>query len=126
VRRRYKSFEDTPVWQRAHGLVLKIYEISTRFPKEEMYSLTSQIRRAVISVEANIAEAFGRYHYLDKLNFYYNARGSLEESKSHWMTTKDLKYITQDKYEELKIEIEQVEEELNKIIVTLRNKSEKS
>jgi len=88
--------------------------------------LTSQIRRAVISVEANIAEAFGRYHYLNKLNFYYNARGSLEESKSHWITTKDLKYITQDKYEELSIEIEQVGEELNKIIVTLRNKSEKS
>ena len=97
MKRRYKSFEDTPVWQRAHGLVLKIYEISTRFPKEEMYTLTSQIRRAVISVEANIAEAFGRYHYLNKLNFYYNARGSLEESKSHWITTKDLKYITQDK-----------------------------
>lgn len=119
---KYRGFEKTQIWQKAHKIVLKIYEISKQFPKEEIYALTSQMRRAAISIEANIAEAFGRYHYLDKLNFYYNSRGSIEETKSQLITSKDLKYISLNIYSETKGELDELSKELNKIIITLRNK----
>ena len=87
-----------------------------------MYALSSQIRRSVISIEANIAEAFGRYHHLDKLNFYYNSRGSLEETKSHLITAKDLGYTPENKYLEIRKMLELLGKELNLVIASLRNK----
>lgn len=119
---KYRNFEETPIWQRAHKLVLTIYEISKEFPKEEIYALTSQMKRAAVSIEANIAEAFGRYHYLDKLNFYYNSRGSVEETKSHLITCKDLIYIHTQTYSDIKNELDILGKELNKIIITLRKR----
>lgn len=77
-----KSFEDLEVWQKGKTLTLRIYDIGTHFPKDEVYGITSQIKRAALSVPANIAEGFGRYHFLDKAKFYLNARGSLYELKS--------------------------------------------
>ena len=78
-----KSFEDLEVWQKGKTLTIRIYEIAAHFPKDEVYGITSQIKRAALSVPANIAEGFGRYHFLDKAKFYLNARGSLYELKSH-------------------------------------------
>ena len=78
----YKSFEEMPVWQKAHKLAVEIFHVSEHFPRKEDYGLTSQLRRAALSISANIAEAFGRFHYRDKLNFYYNSRGSAHETKS--------------------------------------------
>jgi len=80
--KKYRSFEDMPIWDKSQKLVLNAYRYTKSFPKEEAYNLTSQIRRSAVSITANIAEAFGRYHYSDKNKFYYNARGSLEELKS--------------------------------------------
>ena len=119
---KYSSFEQSSVWQLAHKVVLRIYGISKNFPKEETYALSSQIRRSVISIEANIAEAFGRYHYLDKLSFYYNSRGSLEETKSHLITSKDLEYTTLNEYADIKSVLEILSKELNLVITALRNK----
>jgi len=65
----YKSFEEMPVWQKAHILAVEIFHVSEHFPRKEDYGLTSQLRRAALSIPANIAEAFGRFHYRDKLNF---------------------------------------------------------
>ena len=118
----YKNFQESSIWQKAHQLTLQIYENTKDFPKEETYSLTSQIRRSVISIEANIAEAFGRFHYLDKLNFYYNVRGSLEETKSHIITANDLGYVKNEKGLEIKNSLDELGRELNAIIKTLRNK----
>ena len=89
-----KSFEDLEVWKRAKELAVKIYKLTTTFPKDEIFGTTSQIKRAVLSVPANIAEGFGRYHYLDKAKFYLNARGSLFELKSHLLVAADLKFIS--------------------------------
>ena len=78
-----KTFRDLRVWQKAHEFVLAVYKYSEGFPKSELFGLTSQLRRAAVSISANIAEGFGRYHYLDKNKFNYNARGSLNEA-THW------------------------------------------
>jgi four helix bundle protein len=119
---KYLGFEDTTIWKEAHSAVLAIYEMSKKFPSEERFALLSQMRRAAVSIEANIAEAFGRYHYKDKLNFYYNSRGSIEETKSHMMTSRDLGYITRDDFNAVKVQLDIVKVEINRIITTLRNK----
>ncbi len=73
--RTVRTFEDLEVWQKSKRLALQVYEITTAFPKDEMYGIISQIKRAALSVPANIAEGFGRYHFLDKAKFYLTARG---------------------------------------------------
>ncbi len=118
----YKDFEDMPIWKRAMDLAVKIFEISESFPKKEDYGLTSQIRRSALSISANIAEAFGRFHYADKLNFYYNSRGSLAETKNHMIYGMRVKYIDLKTFNNLKEEINQIWEELNTIITTIRDK----
>lgn len=120
----YKSFEEMPVWQKSMNLAVEIFEISERFPRKEDYGLTSQIRRSALSISANIAESFGREHILNKLNFYYNARGSLSETKSHLIYGIKVKYFAQDEFDELDKIIRMIWEEMNKIIVTLKNKSQ--
>src|SRR3989344_3107404 len=77
------SFEDLQVWQLATQLAEKIYILTKSFPKNDEFALMSQIKRSSTSISANIAEAFGRFHYNDKKKFLYNARGSLLETKSH-------------------------------------------
>lgn len=88
-----KNFEDLDVWQMSKQLTLKIYELTNSIPKEEMYGITSQLKRAGLSVPANIAEGFGRYHFMDKAKFYLTARGSLYELKSHLLIAKELGFI---------------------------------
>jgi len=74
-----KSFKDLLIWQKFHDLVMEVYRITLHFPKEELFALTSQIRRAAGSIPANIAEGFARKGIKDKLRFYNIAMGSLNE-----------------------------------------------
>lgn len=74
-----KRFNELIVWQKAHQFVLNIYAMSSKFPKEEIYGLTSQFRRAAISIAANIAEGYAKKGKADKLRFFNIAQGSLEE-----------------------------------------------
>lgn len=76
-----KRFTDLIVWQKAHAFVLSVYRLSADFPKSEIYGLTSQLRRAAISVPANIAEGFKKIGSADKLRFMNIAQGSLEECR---------------------------------------------
>ncbi len=87
-----KCFEDLIVWQKAHQLVLSIYRISDNFPKAEIYGLTSQLRRAAISIPANIAEGFKKRSKLEKTRFMNIAQGSLEECRYYLILIRDLKY----------------------------------
>lgn len=75
------SYEDLEIYKMSMDLAVNIYKETKKFPKDETYGMRDQIRRAVASVGANIAEGFGRYHYKDKLLFMYNARGSLYETR---------------------------------------------
>jgi len=93
-----KSFKDLKVWQKAHELALLIYRLTTKFPNEERFGLTSQMRRAAISVPSNIEEGFQRSYKKVSINFYDIADGSLEELKYQLLLSKDLKYITLDEY----------------------------
>lgn len=87
-----KSFRDLIVWQKAHLLVLAVYQLSQNFPKDELYGLTSQLRRSASSVAANIAEAFKKKSKLDKLRILNIAQGSLSETEYHLLLSGDLKY----------------------------------
>jgi four helix bundle protein len=87
-----KNFQDLIVWQKAHQFVLSIYRFSDSFPKSELYGLTSQIRRAAVSIAANIAEGFKKKTKPDKANYLNIAQGSLEECRYYLILAKDLGY----------------------------------
>ncbi len=119
----YKTFEDMPVWKKAMDLAVKTFELTEKLPKKEDYGLTSQIRRSALSVSANIAEAFGRRHTLDKLNFYYHSRGSLAETKSHLIYGNRVKYFQNSEFMGIKGLIQDIWKEINSIIVTMSKKT---
>jgi len=107
-----KSFQELIVWQKAHCLTLKIYQLSKEFPKEEIFTLTSQIRRASISVESNIAEGFSRRSSKESKRFYYMANASLEETKCQLLIAKDLKYLSERELQE----VYNIAEEVGKLL----------
>src|SRR4030042_5325999 len=117
---KFTSFTEMPVWQKAHKMVLDVFKLSASFPKEETYGLTSQMKRAALSVSGNIAEAFGRFHYLDKNKFYLNARGSLEEMRNYLIVAQDLGYTKTGAFNQLMFDINRISEELNTLIKSLR------
>jgi four helix bundle protein len=96
-----KSFQDLNAWKESHKLVLIIYKSSGKFPAEEKFGLTNQIRRASISITSNIAEGFGRKSAMDKKHFYLMAKTSLAEVQNQLITVKDLSYIEKNKFEEI-------------------------
>jgi len=87
-----KKFTDLIVWQKAHNLVLLTYKLSERFPKSEIYGLTSQLRRAAVSIPANIAEGFREKSKAEKLYYLNIAHSSLEECRYYFILAKDLGY----------------------------------
>jgi len=87
-----KSFEQLIVWQKAHQFVLGAYRFTDTFPRNEIYGLTSQLRRAAVSIPANIAEGFKKRGRADKVRFYNIAQGSLEECRYYLILSKDLNY----------------------------------
>jgi len=110
------NFRDLNVWKRAHELELKLYRYTTKFPRTEMFGMIDQLRRASISISANIAEGMGRGTYADRIRFYYNARGSMYEVDSLLMTVKDLKYLSIIEYNDLLQLVEDVGRLLNGFI----------
>lgn len=115
-----KSFKDMPVWQEAIRIAEAVHGLTETLPRKEDYGFTSQIRRAALSISANIAEAFGRYHAGDKINFYYIARGSLTEMESHLEYGARVGYIAPADQASLQTSLNVLHHDLNKVIVTLR------
>jgi four helix bundle protein len=87
-----KTFQDLVVWQKAHQLVLAIYEFTAHFPKSETYGLALQMRKAAVSIPANIAEGFRRRGKADKVRFLNTSESSLEESRYYLILSEDLGY----------------------------------
>ena len=96
-----KDYSELIVWQKAMDLVTMIYRASSSFPKEELYGLTSQIRRAAISIPSNIAEGTGRRTTRDFLHFLFIANGSLKEAETQILVAERLGYISENKRSEL-------------------------
>ena len=97
-----RTFRDLIVWQKAHQLVLALYRLTENFPKSEIYGLTSQLRRAAVSVPANIAEGFKKTGRADKARFMNTAQGSLEECRYYLILAADLGYgATDELYNQL-------------------------
>ncbi len=88
-----RRFEDLVVWQKAHSLVLRVYKLTKGFPKDELFGLTSQMRRAAVSVPANIAEGFSKKGRADKARIMNISQASLEELRYYFILSKDLGYI---------------------------------
>ena len=95
------TFKGLIVWQKSHLLVLSIYKATKNYPKEEVYALTSQVRRAAVSIAANIAEGYKKKTTANKLNFLNISEGSLEEVKYYIVLSKDLEYINEKTANEL-------------------------
>jgi four helix bundle protein len=92
MRQPAKTFEDLVVWQKAHAFVLVIYRMTRDYPKSEIYGLSSQFRRAAVSIAANIAEGFRKRGDADKVRFLNIAQGSLEECRYYLILSGDLGY----------------------------------
>lgn len=118
-----KNFQGLQVWQEAHQLVLSVYRMSGTFPAEERYGLTSQIRRAAVSVAANIAEGFKRKGKRDKMRFYNLSEASLEEVKYYLVLARDLNYAADT--EPLTNQAESVSRMLYRLIESISKRSER-
>ena len=117
-----KNYKELKVWQRSYQLCLDIYKITKGFPKEERYGLTSQIRRAAVSVPSNIAEGYGRKTTPEYIRFLYIAYGSNCELETQILLSGDLGYIETGKLEILKEGIGEVERMLKALIKSLERK----
>lgn len=111
------------IWQSAMEIAEVIHMNTNSLPKKEDYGFTSQIRRAALSISANIAEAFGRHHILDKINFYYMARGSITETQSHLEYGHRVGYFDEQFTAETDEKLGRLHEGLNKLISTLKTKA---
>ena len=111
-------FEDVIVWQRAHQFVLDTYRLSDNFPKHELFGLTSQLRRAAVSIPANFAEGFRKVSKPDKLRFYGIALSSLEECRYYMRLATDLKYAETDG---LRSNLEEISKMLTSYMAKIRS-----
>ena len=94
-----KTFKDLLAWKEAHKLVLLTYQLTHKFPKEELFGIVSQMRRAAVSITSNIAEGFGRYSYKEKAQFYSISQGSITELQNQLIISKDLGYISGSEFD---------------------------
>ena len=120
--KRNNSYRSLVVWQKGMELAEKVYSITKKFPKEEIYGLTNQIRRASASVPANVVEGYSRNSTKEYIKFLFNARGSLEEVRHFLHLAKDLQYLPEGEYQFLEDGYKQVSKMLNGMLTTLRKK----
>ncbi|MDZ7786342.1 MAG: four helix bundle protein [Candidatus Saccharibacteria bacterium] len=117
---RIESFEDLEVWRKAQDWAVSVYRVTKKFPSEERFGLTSQIRRSVSSISANISEGFGRQTKKDKLHFFVIAYGSALETKNFLYLANRLDYVNDDELSELLKESVSVQKLLNAFMRPLR------
>ena len=116
-----KNYKELVVWQKSYKLCLEIYRVTKKFPNEERYGLTSQTRRAAVSIPSNIAEGYGRKSTAEYVQFLYIAYGSTCELETQLLLCRDLRYIV-SKVEILQDHIGEIERMLKALINSLRQK----
>ncbi|MFL6229373.1 MAG: four helix bundle protein [Pyrinomonadaceae bacterium] len=115
-----KDFKNLTAWSRAHELTLKVYGATKRFPRDEIYGLTSQLRRACASIPANIAEGCGRSGDIELARFLAIAAGSASEVEYHLLLARDLNYLTHADYEQFNGEVNELKRMLTAFIRKLK------
>lgn len=113
-----QRFDQLEVWRAAHGLVLRVYHLTSALPSDQKFGLVSQMQRAAVSVPANIAEGFKRQGRADKIRFYNVAEGSLEELRYYLILCRDLGY--QFEYDSMAAQADQISRMLNGLIKSVR------
>jgi four helix bundle protein len=118
-----QNYKELRVWEKAHFFTLKIYEESKLFPKEEIYSLTNQLRRAASAIPANIAEGCGKNSQQEFAHFLNIALGSANETEYLLLLSKDLRYLNEEKFVKLNENINEIKAMLISLIGKVRNDS---
>lgn len=113
-----RTFEDLVVWQRAHQFLLGVYRLSQAFPRSETYGLSSQFRRAAVSIAANIAEGFRKRGKADKRRFFNIAQGSIEESRYYLILAQDLDYGDVSELRAVLVEVSKLLEAYSQALLT--------
>lgn len=116
-----QNYKDLKVWEKAHHFTLRVYEITKSFPKEELYSLTNQLRRSVSSIPANIAEGCGKNSQLEFAHFLNIALGSSNEAEYYLILSKDLTYLNTEDFETLLKTINEIKAMLIALITKVRS-----
>lgn len=116
-----QSFTGLIAWQEGHKLVLMVYKATKNFPKEEMFGIVNQMRRAVISITSNIAEGFSRKTLKDKNNFYSMARGSLTEIQNQLIASRDIGYMSKDDFNHIAEQTVLVHKLINGLLKSSKN-----
>jgi four helix bundle protein len=115
-----KDFKELKVWHKAYDLALAVYEVSRSFPREEMYGLTSQLRRASVSVGANIAEGCGRRSDGELVRFLQIARGSASEIEHHLLLARDLKFLEAATHQDIEKRLQEVQRMLTSLVSSIQ------
>jgi four helix bundle protein len=115
-----KSYRELEVWQKAHELTLLVFRITSRFPREDLYGIVSQVRRSASSVTANIVEGFGRGTTREFLRVLQIARGELEETRYFMLSSKDLATISEEEFLRIDAECDSVGRLINALCRSLR------
>ena len=117
-----QNYKELKVWEKSHQLVLEIYRVTAKFPKEEMFGVTNQVRRAAASIPANIAEGCGKKSQMDLANFLNISLGSANETDYFLLLCKDLKYISETEFLELENTVNTIKAMLINLITKVRSK----
>lgn len=117
-----QKFTDLIAWQEAHALVLGVYKATDEFPSKEQFGLTSQMRRAVISVTSNIAEGFSRQTKADKIHFYVMAHGSTTEIQNQLLAARDIGYLKRTLFDQLANQTVRVHKLITGLIKSIKEK----
>lgn len=115
-----KNFRELKVWEKGHHLALAVYRATKKFPREELYGLTSQIRRSCISIPANIAEGCGRTGDAEFARFMQIAMGSASEAEYYLVLARDLDFLKTSDYERLTREVTEIKRMLTSFIQKLK------
>jgi four helix bundle protein len=118
-----KDFKELKVWQKAYALSLAVYEAARTFPREEIYGLTSQLRRSAVSIGANIAEGCGRRSDGELVRFLQIARGSASEMEHHLLLARDLKFLAAGTHQDLEKRLQEVQRMLASLVSSIQENS---
>lgn len=117
-----ESYRDLEVWKKSVAVITELYKLTAQFPAEERYGLVSQIRRAGVSIAANIAEGWGRGTTGEYIQFLAVARGSLMELETHLIVARNLEFLNKDAFSAISRPVQDVEKMLNRLIAVLKNR----